>query len=150
MDTERTVLGALSRGDPDLLAAGLEVRAEWQARSGLDDRGYALVEIAALIALDAVMFRRRRPLLRRLWWAAARKWPGRTMPGTRCSGSRSRKNRDARISEVEQQQAPSQQAPPPAPSSPMIDQLNQLATLHQQGVLTDDEFAAAKAKLFGT
>jgi hypothetical protein len=32
----------------------------------------------------------------------------------------------------------------------MIDQLNQLATLHQQGVLTDDEFAAAKAKLIGT
>ena len=31
----------------------------------------------------------------------------------------------------------------------MIDQLNQLAALHQQGVLTDDEFAAAKAKLFG-
>jgi alkylhydroperoxidase/carboxymuconolactone decarboxylase family protein YurZ len=44
---------ALSRGNPDLLAAGLEVRAEWQARSGLDDRGYALVKIAALIALDA-------------------------------------------------------------------------------------------------
>ena len=32
----------------------------------------------------------------------------------------------------------------------MIDQLNQLAGLHQQGVLTDDEFAAAKAKLIGT
>jgi uncharacterized protein YnzC (UPF0291/DUF896 family) len=32
----------------------------------------------------------------------------------------------------------------------MIDQLNQLADLHKQGVLTDDEFAAAKAKLFGT
>ena len=38
----------------------------------------------------------------------------------------------------------------PAASSPMIDQLNQLAALHQQGVLTDDEFAAAKAKLFGS
>jgi hypothetical protein len=32
----------------------------------------------------------------------------------------------------------------------MIDQLNQLATLHQQGALTDAEFAAAKAKLFGS
>ena len=44
------------------------------------------------------------------------------------------------------------QPPPPAPaaSSPMIDQLNQLADLHQQGVLTDEEFAAAKAKLFGS
>ena len=32
----------------------------------------------------------------------------------------------------------------------MIDQLNQLATLHQQGILSDDEFAAAKAKLLGS
>jgi hypothetical protein len=32
----------------------------------------------------------------------------------------------------------------------MGDQLNQLADLHQRGILTDDEFAAAKAKLLGT
>jgi hypothetical protein len=32
----------------------------------------------------------------------------------------------------------------------MLDQLNQLAALHQQGVLTDEEFSAAKAKLFAT
>ena len=56
----------------------------------------------------------------------------------------------------QQQPPPQYQQPPPPPaaapaaSSPMIDQLNQLAALHQQGVLTDDEFAAAKAKLFGT
>jgi 4-carboxymuconolactone decarboxylase len=49
----REVLGALAMGDPDLLAAGLEIRAEWKARSGLDARSYALVKIAALIALDA-------------------------------------------------------------------------------------------------
>ena len=49
----RKVLAALAQGDPDLLAAGLEVRAEWKARSGLDARGYALVKLAALIALDA-------------------------------------------------------------------------------------------------
>ena len=29
------------------------MRAEWQARSGLDSRSYALVKMAALIALDA-------------------------------------------------------------------------------------------------
>jgi Short C-terminal domain len=29
----------------------------------------------------------------------------------------------------------------------MLDQLNQLATMHQQGALTDDEFTTAKAKL---
>ena len=31
----------------------------------------------------------------------------------------------------------------------MADQLQQIATLHQQGVLSDDEFAAAKAKVLG-
>jgi len=48
------------------------------------------------------------------------------------------------------QQQPSQPAPATAPAPPsMTDQLNQLAALHQQGALTDDEFTAAKAKLFG-
>jgi Short C-terminal domain len=32
----------------------------------------------------------------------------------------------------------------------VADQLQQLAALHQQGMLTDDEFAAAKAKLLGS
>jgi hypothetical protein len=69
-------------------------------------------------------------------------------------------NQDQRIGDLEQQQSyqqqppPQQQAPPPAAapsqSSAMLDQLNQLAGLHQQGVLTDEEFAAAKAKLFAT
>jgi 4-carboxymuconolactone decarboxylase len=49
----RQVLAALAQGDPGLLAAGLEVRAEWKVRSGLDVRSYALVKLAALIALDA-------------------------------------------------------------------------------------------------
>ena len=49
----RAALEALALGDPDLLAAGLEVRAEWRERSGLDARSYALVKLAALIALDA-------------------------------------------------------------------------------------------------
>ena len=58
-----------------------------------------------------------------------------------------------RLSDLEQQQpapeqqAPEQEAPAAAETSPMLDQLNQLATLHQQGILTDDEFTAAKAKL---
>jgi hypothetical protein len=66
---------------------------------------------------------------------------------------------DDRISSVEQQQqqgqqqyaAPPQAPPPAAPAAgpSMADQLQQIATLHQQGVLTDDEFAAAKAKILG-
>ena len=62
-------------------------------------------------------------------------------------------DQDERISALEQQQAAPPAPDPPAPAapatSPMLDQLNQLAALHQQGVLTDDEFAAAKAKLLG-
>jgi alkylhydroperoxidase/carboxymuconolactone decarboxylase family protein YurZ len=52
-DATQETLGGLSRGDHDLLTTGLELRAEWQARSGLDARSYALVKLAALIALDA-------------------------------------------------------------------------------------------------
>jgi hypothetical protein len=37
----------------------------------------------------------------------------------------------------------------PAPASP-IDQLRELGELHQSGVLTDEEFAAQKAKLLGS
>jgi hypothetical protein len=33
------------------------------------------------------------------------------------------------------------------PKSPMVDQLSQLAAMHSSGVLTDEEFAVAKARL---
>jgi len=52
-----------------------------------------------------------------------------------------------------QQQQYAQPAPAPAPAASseddMISQLKQLAELHDQGVLTDDEFAAQKAKILG-
>ncbi|ANF31771.1 hypothetical protein A0130_08885 [Leifsonia xyli] len=50
-----------------------------------------------------------------------------------------------------QQAAYQQQAAPAAAGGgdDMMVQLQQLATLHTQGVLTDQEFAAAKAKLLG-
>ena len=35
-DATKETLGGLSRGDHDLLTTGLELRAEWQARSGLE------------------------------------------------------------------------------------------------------------------
>jgi hypothetical protein len=47
---------------------------------------------------------------------------------------------------------PQQYAPPPPPPAEEDDstaQLQKLAALHTQGVLTDDEFAAAKAKILG-
>ncbi|HEY6275479.1 MAG TPA: carboxymuconolactone decarboxylase family protein [Streptosporangiaceae bacterium] len=49
----RTTLAGLALGDPELLLEGLEARANWQERSGLDPRTFSLVKIAALIALDA-------------------------------------------------------------------------------------------------
>ena len=42
--------------------------------------------------------------------------------------------------------------PPPAPTSGAsdVDALQQLAQLHSSGALTDEEFAAEKAKILGT
>jgi hypothetical protein len=55
---------------------------------------------------------------------------------------------------AEQQPAEYQQAPPPPPpaqaesdTDDMIAQLKQLGELHEAGVLTDEEFAAQKAKI---
>ena len=61
---------------------------------------------------------------------------------------------DQRISNLEQQPAAAPPPPAPAPAqaggSSMLDQLNQLAELNRQGMLTDEEFSSAKAKLLGS
>jgi hypothetical protein len=44
---------------------------------------------------------------------------------------------------------PAYAEPPAAPAPDPIEQLKQLGELHSQGVLTDEEFAAQKAKLLG-
>jgi hypothetical protein len=66
--------------------------------------------------------------------------------------SRRQANRWAQQEAPEQQPPPVQAAPPtappPAPGAPStIEQLKQLGELKSQGILTDDEFAAQKAKL---
>ena len=57
-----------------------------------------------------------------------------------------------------EEQQPPQAAPPPAPPPPPpaagaatddVAQLQQLAQLHTQGILTDEEFAAKKAQILG-
>ena len=110
---------------------------------------------------------RRRPLMRAAVVGGGAYMAGKAHARNQAEQAQYQADQDARISDLEQQQSaqqappqdyqqqappPPQEAPPPAPaaSSPMIDQLNQLAALHQQGVLTDDEFSAAKAKLIGT
>jgi hypothetical protein len=70
--------------------------------------------------------------------------------------------RDQQIEDLQQQQQQQQYAPPPPPaaappapapnqgiSPEAMDQLKQLADLKAQGILTDEEFAAQKAKILG-
>jgi hypothetical protein len=70
--------------------------------------------------------------------------------------------RNARVQEEQQTQAyeqgqqqaaapppPPPAAPAPAPVDPTVEKINQLAQLHASGALTDEEFAAAKARARG-
>ena len=51
--------------------------------------------------------------------------------------------------EAEEQQPDDQTQYAPAPADP-ADQIEHLAQLHASGVLTDEEFASAKAKVIGS
>jgi hypothetical protein len=51
--------------------------------------------------------------------------------------------------DAQQYEPDAQQAPPPEAEDDATGQLQDLAKLHTQGVLTDEEFAAAKAKILG-
>src|SRR5512146_1878856 len=63
---------------------------------------------------------------------------------------------DAQIQQMQTQQQTAAQpsyappAPAAAPGTDVTAELQKLAQLHQSGVLTDAEFAAAKQKLLGT
>jgi hypothetical protein len=79
---------------------------------------------------------------------------GRSSANRRADQAQQDDDQNARIDDLEQQQpvqqAPAPQAAAPAPEPSLLDQLNQLDALHQQGALTDNEFTAAKAKLLGS
>jgi hypothetical protein len=92
---------------------------------------------------------RRRPLLR-----AAAVGTGAYMAGkSRQQATEREQGQEARLEQLEAQQPAQQYAPPPAPAAPTgvsddaIDRLRQLGELHEQGVLTDDEFAQQKARV---
>lgn len=97
------------------------------------------------------MIMRRRPLLRAAAVGGTAYVAGRRLGRRSEQQAQAEYDQNARIDDLEQQAAPtSPAAAPPAAAGPsLLDQLNQLTTLHQQGALTDDEFAAAKAKLLG-
>jgi membrane protease subunit (stomatin/prohibitin family) len=73
---------------------------------------------------------------------------------TAVSGGVARRQQ-AKAEEKAQAAAPQAQQMAPAAAAPaagddMVSQLKQLAELRDQGILTDDEFAAQKAKILGS
>jgi hypothetical protein len=104
------------------------------------------------------MLRRRRPLLRAAVVGGGAYVAGKKVARNRAERDQQEATQDERISNLEDDQAGQQTAPyatpPPAPAAEpaapsMSDQLQQLSALHEQGVLTDEEFAAAKSKVLG-
>ena len=81
------------------------------------------------------MFRRRRPLMRAAMVGGAGYYAGKKIQEGR--------QEDAPQDEPQQAAAPSAGGM----SDDVIDQLGKLGQLHEQGVLTDDEFATQKQKL---
>jgi hypothetical protein len=55
----------------------------------------------------------------------------------------------AQAQAAQPQVAPGTQPPQPAPAADQVQRLQELTTLHSSGALTDEEFAAAKAKVLG-
>jgi hypothetical protein len=97
-----------------------------------------------------LMFRRRRPIARLAVGAAT--------AGVAYHAGKRRAQQDVYNEEAETAYAASQAetappaqyvAPPPASTGGEIDELSRLAQMHDSGVLTDDEFTAAKAQLLG-
>jgi hypothetical protein len=102
------------------------------------------------------MFMRRRPLLR-----AAAVGGGAYMIGKRRAESQGREaDQDQAIGDLQTQQAvPVAAAPAPVAAAPaaaggitsdVLTRLGELGKLHEQGVLTDEEFSEAKGKLLAS
>ena len=69
------------------------------------------------------------------------------------SGSVQHHQQEKYAAQEQQQYAEQAPAPAPAAAAPPADgdlsELTQLAQLHEQGILTDEEFAAKKAQILG-
>jgi predicted flap endonuclease-1-like 5' DNA nuclease len=108
------------------------------------------------------MIRRRRPLLRAAAVGGGAYVAGKRKAWRQAEEQQAYEDQDARISQLEQQQAAPPAAPAPAPApdrqpgtaaepaAPSVsDQLSDIKRLHDQGILTEEEFSAAKAKVLG-
>jgi hypothetical protein len=98
------------------------------------------------------MIMRRRPLLRAAAVGGTAYVAGRHMANKSADQAQAEDEQNQRLDDLEQQPGPPPAAPAAAPAAgpSLLDQLNQLDALHQQGALTDNEFTAAKAKLLGS
>ncbi|HUK94239.1 MAG TPA: SHOCT domain-containing protein [Gaiellaceae bacterium] len=92
------------------------------------------------------MFRRRRPLARAAIVGGTAYYAGKKVQ----QGREQDADTQARLDDLEYQQSMQQQAAPAGGmSEEAIQQLKQLSELKDQGVLTEEEFAAQKAKILG-
>jgi hypothetical protein len=98
------------------------------------------------------MFARRRPLLRAAVVGGGAYVAGKRQAERSAQQTEQESGQDAQRSDLENREPSASTTAAPAPSGQpsMSDQLAQLSTLHQQGALTDDEFAAAKSRLLGS
>jgi uncharacterized membrane protein YebE (DUF533 family) len=94
-----------------------------------------------------LMMRRRRPLMRVAAGAAV---AGTAYHMGKKNEQQAAVNEQAQDAYAATQQAPAPAYAPPTPPAPSgTADLDQLVQYHNQGVLNDEEFAAAKAKLLG-
>ena len=94
-------------------------------------------------------FMRRRPLLRAAVVGGGAYMAGKQRAQRQADQQYQDAEQNQRIGNLEQQDTGSPPTVSAQAGPSMADQLNQLADLHNQGVLSDSEFAAAKAKLLG-
>ena len=91
------------------------------------------------------MFRRRRPLLGAAMIGGAA-YAGHRAGQNQAYEQQQESDQEARLEALEAQQAPAAPAAAPAATG-LAAQIEQLAQLQAQGVLSPEEFSAAKAKL---
>ncbi len=104
-----------------------------------------------------MMMRRRRPLMRGAMVAGGAYAVGKHSANKANAAAQAEAEQDARISQLEAEQQVQQAPPPPPPPAAApapagddtMEKLEKLATMHGSGALTDEEYAAAKAKLLG-
>jgi ribosomal 50S subunit-recycling heat shock protein len=89
------------------------------------------------------IFMRRRPLARAAVVGGTAYYAGKKVQ----QGREQDAETEARLQDLEAQQQYAAQAAPEAPAKDPMEQLKELAALHEQGVLTDAEFEIQKTKI---